>query len=58
MKLLLCPECYDIRRMRKEEKVVCECGRSSAVYREDCLHADAYGSALVIGISNRSFLHT
>ena len=26
MKLLLCPECYDIRRMRQEEKVVCESG--------------------------------
>lgn len=54
MKLLLCPECYDIRKMEVGERVVCSCGRSSAAYREDGLYADAYGAAMVIGISNRS----
>lgn len=54
MKLMLCPECYDIRKMKVGKRVVCSCGRSSAAYRKDGLHADAYGAAMVIGISNRS----
>lgn len=53
MKLLLCPKCGDIFKLQKD-LCHCDCGASAGKYREDSMHADVSGAALVIGIDNPS----
>ncbi len=51
MKLLFCPECYDMLALTPELRT-CACGKSRGAYDKDGYHATVYGSALVIGMLN------
>jgi hypothetical protein len=55
MKLIFCPTCHDVRRL-KPETVECECGDSWGEYKGD-LFAEIYGKAIPIGFANRSFVY-
>jgi len=52
MKLLLCPYCSDVRKLRRE-LTTCECGKSSGRYLKNGLKAEVWGDeALIIGLDN------
>jgi len=55
MKLIFCPTCWDVIKLRNE-KVSCECGKSTGFYLEDGLHAEIGGEAIPIGFLNKSFV--
>jgi len=54
MKLIFCPTCHDVRRL-KAETVECECGDSWGEYKGD-LFAEVYGKAIPLGFANSSFV--
>lgn len=62
MKLIFCPECCDVRGLRKAlERVTCHCGKSSGIVAADHLTATLSGLAIPMGFANNSFikaLHT
>jgi len=51
MKLLLCPRCGDVRKLRYNE-TRCECGASWGSYAPDGLKATIGGEALCLGLGN------
>ena len=53
MKLLFCPRCGDVRKLRLR-RVRCECGHVSGRYLSDGAHAEVSADAHVIGIGNGS----
>ena len=53
MKLIFCPECQDVRKMRAGVPVSCQCGLSWGRYIDD-LNAVYGGEAVPIGIANPS----
>ena len=54
MKLLLCPVCHDVAKLRQEpEMTVCQCGTSWGFYKADGWHA-VIGAGLAIGVDNNS----
>lgn len=55
MKLLFCPECNDVFRLTRTERV-CECGATKGMYLEDGLHAK-YSGGIPLGFTNHSFIH-
>ena len=54
MKLLYCPDCYDIKRLSLE-RVHCYCGNSWARVKGDYFHSVFGGKAVPLGIANVSF---
>jgi hypothetical protein len=55
MKLILCPDCHDIVRLRKVKVSFCECKQSWGNYEEDGLNAVIGGKAIPLGFANGSF---
>jgi hypothetical protein len=51
MKMLLCPECGDVRKLGSSE-TRCECGKSWGKYLEDGLRAVYGGESIIIGLDN------
>jgi hypothetical protein len=54
MKLIFCPKCYDIIKLRYEFRT-CVCGKSGGNYLEDGIVANIVGHAIPLGIDNNSF---
>ena len=55
MKLILCPDCQDVKKIRTEEIIYCYCGNSWGKYLDD-LHAEIGGKAIPIGFGNYSLV--
>jgi hypothetical protein len=55
VKLLICPECNDVRKLGYE-KTVCECGKSYGYYQKDGWNAVIGGLGLAIGLDNNYVL--
>jgi len=55
MKLIFCPHCQDVVKLRIENFRYCWCGKSCGQYAKDGLHAIIYGSAIPVGFANLSF---
>lgn len=54
MKLIYCPHCQDIVKLRKQV-TICKCGRSFGSYFDD-LQATYSGDAIPLGITNSSLI--
>jgi len=54
MKLIYCPKCKDIVRLRQLRRQ-CDCGASWGCYEDDGYHATIGGDARCLGIDNSSF---
>ncbi len=54
MKLLFCPQCQDVRKLRKLIVTRCQCGAVAGFYKGDGLHAVVSTEAMVVGLDNRS----
>ena len=54
MKLLFCPKCHDVRKL-KFKKIYCQCRKSWAYYREDGRYAVRNPFAILIGLGCTSF---
>jgi hypothetical protein len=52
MKLIYCPHCLDMKKLRRLELRRCACGRSWGYYQEDDLTAVIGGSAVPVAIEN------
>lgn len=52
MKLLLCTECADVRKLNYHD-TFCDCGRSVGRYLADGAHAVHSGPSIVLGLDNR-----
>lgn len=52
MKLLLCPCCSDVRKLRPE-KTYCSCRKSWGKYTDD-IHAEIGGETIALGIDNKT----
>lgn len=52
MKLIYCPICLDMTKLRIQELRRCSCGKSWGYYLEDDLTAEVGGSAVPIAIEN------
>lgn len=55
MKLIFCPYCADVVRLKKFMKK-CDCGKIFGKYEEDGLTATISDKAIPIGFSNKSFV--
>jgi len=55
MKLIFCPHCRDIVKLRTDAHRPCWCGRSGGMYTRNGLDAIIDGDAVPIGIANDSF---
>ena len=55
MKLLLCPQCSDVIKLKVQERRTCDCGASHGMYVDD-LNAEYGGKAIPLGFSNPSLL--
>jgi len=51
MKLLLCPECGDVRKLHLDY-TLCECTKSWGYYLPDGIRAKYGGEAIIIGMDN------
>ena len=54
MKLLYCTQCGDIFSLTYDARQ-CLCGKTGGQYTRNGLHAEVWGSALPLGITNSSF---
>lgn len=52
MKLVYCPECLDVKKVRKLKVRYCACGKSWGYYLEDDLTAEIGGLAVPLAIEN------
>lgn len=52
MKLIYCPKCLDMKKLRMLELRRCACGSSWGYYLDDDLTAEIGGSAVPIAIEN------
>lgn len=55
MKMIYCPKCHDVCKLRRKQ-VSCQCGASSGWYKRDGLNAVVAGMAIPIGFQNSSFV--
>ncbi len=56
MKLILCPKCADIVRLRMSKTMqVCTCGQSKGRYTDN-LNAEYSGKAIPLGIANSGLI--
>jgi len=53
MKLVFCPKCYDVVKMRYT-KTKCECGKSWGKYEKDGLMSQIGGLGIPLGFDNNS----
>lgn len=53
MKLLLCYDCYDVKKLAKAWRT-CKCGKVRAKYLNDGKHAEWNGHGVLLGIHNTS----
>jgi len=54
MKLIYCPHCQDVVRLRFERRE-CECGACFGYYYKDGLHSVIGGDAIPLGFENSTF---
>jgi hypothetical protein len=54
MKLLFCPDCFDIIKLDFEYRS-CKCKHSNGYYHKNGTHAIVSGKAVCIGIDNNTF---
>jgi hypothetical protein len=52
MKLIYCPECLDVKKVRRLRVRYCACGKSWGYYLGDDLTAEIGGCAIPIAIEN------
>jgi hypothetical protein len=52
MKLIYCPECLDMVKVRRLELRQCACGKSWGYYLDDDLTAEVGGQAVPIAVEN------
>ena len=52
MKLIYCPECLDVKKLRMLRVRYCECGKSWGYYLDDDLTAEIGGLAIPLAIAN------
>jgi hypothetical protein len=52
MKLLYCPECLDVKKLRMLRLRSCSCGQSWGYYLEDDYTAEIGGKTILIAIAN------
>ena len=57
MKLLWCPACEDVLKLRPGLPRKCACGQSWGRYMQDGLHAEVCGKGVPLGFVNISFAH-
>lgn len=57
MKLMFCPACHDVLKLRVGSHRKCECGQSWGRYMPDGQHAEVFGKAVPLGFVNISFAH-
>lgn len=55
MKLLFCPRCSDVTKLKVQERRECACGKSWGMYIDE-LNAEYGGEAVPLGFSNPSLL--
>ena len=55
MKLIYCPHCKDVVRLKKALKK-CDCGKCFGKYEEDGLNASISEDSIPLGFSNHSFI--
>lgn len=55
MKMIYCPHCHDVRKLHQGGSIACICGRSGGFYIDD-LNAEITGSAIPLGVNNRTFV--
>lgn len=55
MKLIMCSECGDVRKLHRRP-TYCACGKSGGQYKSDGRRAVIWGRAIPIGIDNSSLL--
>jgi hypothetical protein len=55
MKLIFCPECYDLVLLKSGKRRKCGCKACSGKYLDDNLTAVVNKKAVVVGIDNNSF---
>jgi len=55
MKLIFCPECYDIFDLDIKEVKSCHCGQSSGKYLDDLRTVEVSEKAIVICFNNQQF---
>lgn len=58
MKLLLCPACWDVFKLKTGKLRKCECGRVTGRYLDDGHHAETNGKGISIAIGNGSLEKT
>jgi hypothetical protein len=56
MKLIFCPECLDVKKVRMLELRRCACGQAWGYYLEDDLTAVIGGTAVPLAIENDELL--
>lgn len=56
MKLIFCPECWDVVKLAVSAERKCECGKSYGRYKEDRLNAYIGGLAIPLGFANPSLV--
>jgi hypothetical protein len=52
MKLIFCPHCDDVVKLRTEARRSCWCGKSGGMYQRDGLNAIVDGDAVPLGFLN------
>ena len=52
MKLIYCPNCQDVVRLRDTGKKFCDCKKSWGMYLNDDRYAEFGGNAIPLGIAN------
>ena len=57
MKLLFCPRCRDVKKLRTLVLRRCQCGATAGFYKGGGLRAVVSEDAVVIGIDNMSLVH-
>jgi hypothetical protein len=55
MKLIYCPQCYDVIKLLVNLNRECACGKASGYYLSDGYHCVIKGDAIPIGFANSSF---
>jgi len=55
MKLLLCPECADVRKLAYNAVTYCECGKSYGMYKDN-INAVIGGKAIPIALDSHELV--
>lgn len=55
MKLLFCPNCQDVVKLKVQEMRFCACRECSGIYL-DVLNAEYYGKAIPLGFANNTLV--